>query len=78
LCLPHFRLALRAAPGAAHVEALLMMQTAIWGNLKGELDEFARKYDFNHADEDMGAEGDSWRRALGFVAGAARVFGLRR
>ncbi|MEO8607267.1 MAG: DUF6062 family protein [Chloroflexota bacterium] len=78
LCLPHFRLALRAAPGAAHVEMLVTIQTAIWGNLKAELDEFARKYDINHADESMGAEGDSWRRALSLVAGARRVFGLRR
>ena len=78
LCLPHFRLALRAAPSATHVEALMTIQTAIWTNLKGELDEFARKYDINHSDEMMGKERDSWRRALGFVAGAARVFGLRR
>jgi uncharacterized protein DUF6062 len=78
LCVPHFRLALRAAPGAAHVETLVAIQTAIWSALKGELDEFARKYDINHADESMGAEGDSWRRALSLVAGAKRVFGLRR
>jgi len=78
LCLPHVRLALRAAPGAGHVAALVAIQTAIWAALKGELDEFARKYDINHADEMMGAEGDSWRRALGLIAGRREVLGLRR
>jgi len=77
LCLPHVRLVLRAAPGAAHVNTLVSIQTALWGQLKSELDEFARKYDINHADEMMGAEGDSWRRALGLIAGMKSVFGLR-
>jgi hypothetical protein len=77
LCLPHVRLALRAAPSAAHVATLVELQTAIWQKLKGELDEFARKYDINHADEAMGEEGDSWRRALGLIAGKRNVLGLR-
>jgi hypothetical protein len=77
LCLPHFRLVLRAAPNSAHVNALVSIQTGIWERLKAELDDFARKYDINHADEMMGAEGNSWRRALPLVAGLKSVFGLR-
>jgi hypothetical protein len=77
LCLPHFRQTLRAAPNAANLEILVSIQTEIWGRLKSELDDFARKYDINHADQHMGAEGDSWRRALYLIAGDRDVFGLR-
>ncbi len=77
LCLPHFRLALRAAPSAAQQERLLEMQMAIWRDLKAELDMFANKYDINHAHEAMGEEGDSWRRALEMLAGRKGIFGLR-
>jgi hypothetical protein len=78
LCLPHFRMTIKAAPNRANLETLISIQTAIWGKLKAELDEFARKYDVNHADTAMGEEGDSWRRALSLVAGERDVFGLRR
>jgi hypothetical protein len=78
LCLPHFRDVLRAAPNAANVEKLVAIQTGIWQKLKAELDEFARKYDINHADEMMGEEGNSWRRALGLIAGERGILGLRR
>lgn len=77
LCLPHFRLALRSAPGAAQQERLMETQMAIWRDLKAELDLFASKYDINHAGEPMGAEGDSWKRALEMLAGRKGVFGLR-
>lgn len=77
LCLPHFRLALRAAPGTAQQERLMETQLAIWRDLKAELDTFASKYDINHAHEAMGEEGDSWRRALELLAGRKGIFGLR-
>jgi hypothetical protein len=78
LCLAHFRGTVNACPDAACAQTLITMQTAHWQRLKGELDEFIRKYDVNHADETMGAEGDSWKRALTQVAGIAAVLGLRR
>jgi uncharacterized protein DUF6062 len=78
LCLPHFRLTLRAAPDAAKLETLVSIQTALWAKLKAELDSFADKYDINHADQAMGAEADSWRRAIPLVAGQADILGLRR
>lgn len=78
LCLPHFRLALEAAPDAPRHDLLLQMQVEKWRGLKAELDTFAEKYDINHADRRMGAEADSWRRALRLVSGAAGVFGVRR
>jgi hypothetical protein len=74
LCLPHFRMALRAGKA----DPLTSIQTDIWRRLKGQLEEFARKYDVTHADEAMRAEeGDSWRRALTSAAGMPTVFGLR-
>lgn len=78
LCLPHFRAVLRAAPDSARAEKIASLQTDIWRSLKAELDTFADKYDSNHAENVMGAEGDSWRRATRLVAGLRSVFGLRR
>lgn len=78
LCLPHFREALRAASSSRDSELLISIQTTIWQRLKAELDRFADKYDINHADEAMGSEGDSWRRAVRLVAGQGTIMGLRR
>jgi hypothetical protein len=78
LCLPHFRLALEAAPDASRHDLLLQIQLEKWRSLKAELEMFVEKYDINHADRSMGAEADSWRRALRLVSGAARIFGVRR
>jgi hypothetical protein len=78
LCLSHFRAALRVSSTPANLERLTAVQIAIWENLKGQLDEFARKYDINHADQAMGAEGDSWRRAIRLVSGDPDILGLRR
>ncbi len=77
LCLPHFRAVLRLTSNAASLESLISIQITIWQDLKAQLDDFARKYDVNHADQKMGAEGDSWLRALRLIAGEPRIFGLR-
>jgi hypothetical protein len=74
LCLPHFRLALRET---AQQERLAAIQVAHWRKLKGELEEFIRKNDFNYADEAMGAEGDSWLRTIARMSGERGVFGRR-
>lgn len=78
LCLPHFRLTLRAARDTARLETLISIQIELWSRLKAELDSFAMKYDINHADQAMGTDADSWRRAIALVAGQEDIFGLRR
>lgn len=65
LCLAHFRQALRHTP---HAEQLVSIQRDIWGRLQAELREFKRKYD-QHVDEKIGAEGDSWLRAVAAISG---------
>ena len=37
--------------------------------LRAELDEFIRKNDYRFQSEGMGAEGDSWKRAVGLMTG---------
>jgi hypothetical protein len=78
LCLPHFRQVLRAAPDSRRADMLTQIQIPKWRALKAELDMLADKYDVNHADEAVGAEADSWRRALIMVSGNRDVFGVRR
>lgn len=75
VCLPHFRALLEITADVAIVERLVSIQTTHWKNLKAELDLFADKYDINHADQSMGEEGDSWRRALRLIAGDQALFG---
>lgn len=69
LCLPHIRHALAHAKTDDHAKLLLTIQADIWIKLRTELAEFRRKYDFQHVDERMGAEGDSWMRAILRVGG---------
>lgn len=77
LCLPHVRAALSAGT-PAQAARLLALQTPRWQALKDELEAFADAYDVNRARGPLGAAADSWRRALGVVAGLAAVWGLRR
>lgn len=76
LCLPHFRQALRRVPDARGAEILLSIQTTIWEKLHAHLQEFCEKLDYRRSKEKMGEEGDSWRRAVGRLAGEQGVFGL--
>lgn len=69
LCLPHFRALLHMTTDPTRQSILLSIQTDHWRKLKAELETFADKYDINHPDQTMGAEGDSWRRALSLVYG---------
>jgi hypothetical protein len=77
LCLPHVRQALGKFR-RNDAETFLKLQRDIWQSLHGELELFMRRYDIQHADEAIGAEGDSWRRAIRYLTGEAGVFGLRR
>lgn len=78
LCLEHFKQALRQTHDVKRSQLLVEIQTNIWDRLRDELREFMRKYDYKHADEKMGAEGDSWRRAVARLGGEEGVFGVRR
>ncbi len=74
LCLPHFRRALRLA-GPPEGEALVAAQRRVWAALLAELDTFKEMHDYRHTGERMGAEGDSWLRAIRSLAGEEGVFG---
>jgi len=73
LCLPHFRQALQQVPDEATFESLVEIQLNAWQRLRDELSEFIRKQDYRFRDEGMGAEGDSWIRALAQVSGTRGV-----
>ncbi len=74
LCLPHLRRALAAVRSREAFEALVAITREHYGQLRAELDEFIRKNDYRFQHEGMGAEGDSWKRAVSQMTG---VRGLR-
>lgn len=76
LCLPHFRQLLRRIRHPADLQHLLSIQTAIWSRLREELAEYRDKSDYRRIREGMGAEGSSWLRAIGRLAGEKGVFGV--
>ena len=64
LCLPHFRLTLSLAGGAAS-RKLAGWQAIAWRRLRDELDELIRKHDYRFARERVtDEEADSWQRGL--------------
>jgi len=74
LCVPHFAAVLHAARDA-HVQSYLIeVQSQKFTCLLHDLDEFCRKHDYRFCQEGMGAEGDSWRRAVAAMVGNADVF----
>jgi hypothetical protein len=78
LCLEHFKQALNHTHDIERSQLLVDIQSDIWKRLREELAEFTRKYDFHHNDEKMGAEEDSWKRAIARLGGERGVFGVRR
>ncbi len=69
LCIPHLRFVLARAGLSGKGPELLEVHRRIWIALQGELEEFLRKNDYRFVDEPMGAERDSWLRALYLLAG---------
>ena len=69
LCLPHLRRALQAVRSQAAFEALVSLTRDRYAALRAELDEFIRKNDYRFQHEGMGAEGDSWKRAVDAMTG---------
>ena len=78
LCLSHLRLTLSRTTDPDQFEALKAVHLALWRGLIGELDEFIRKQDYRFADEEIGAEGTSWSRAIDLVSGSWQVAGSHR
>lgn len=68
LCLPHFLAA--AERGGAGFAPLKAHQAAAWARLEHELNEFARKSDYQFSGESMESERDAWRRALLLLSGS--------
>lgn len=69
LCLAHVRHALGEAGGGPAVATLVDCQRTVWERLNGELEEFLRKNDYRFSHEPMGAERDSWLRAIAAISG---------
>lgn len=65
LCLSHFRqiVALNST------EVFVEMQRKKWQSVYDDMQEFIRKYDPTKADSAIGAEGDSWLRAIRQMVG---------
>lgn len=73
LCLFHMRHALKHTRLPTKRALLLSIEHSILSKLNGELAEFVRKNDYRFAKETFGQERDSWRRAVGIVAGARKT-----
>jgi hypothetical protein len=71
LCMPHLRQALENKHGRPVAKAhLIAIQQAIWEKLRSDLEEFRDKHDYQRANEIMGDEGTSPRRAIEQTVGA--------
>lgn len=75
LCLAHFRAVLSQTRDPARLEALVSIQADKWARLKADLEEYRRKSDYRRSGEAMGAEGDSWRRAIRATSGEPGALG---
>ena len=69
LCLPHFRDVLRRISEPKEYALLIEIQRAKWKTLKAELAQYQIKTAYNYVGEAIGAEADSWRRAVTSLTG---------
>ena len=69
LCIPHLKKAFEAVTDSDVCDVLLTIHREKLESLRGELAEFIRKNDYRFKEEGIGAEGDSWRRAIGRMTG---------
>ena len=70
LCMPHFLAALHTLKESESFEALLLIEHEKLAALQLELAELIRKNDYRFSEEDWGAEGNSWRRAIRILYGS--------
>jgi len=73
LCLFHMRHALRNVRIPTKRALLISMEEDILSKLRAELAEYIRKNDYRFAKEAFGKERDSWRRAVGIIAGGRKT-----
>lgn len=78
VCLPHVRMVLRKLTQADDIRALMTLQTEKWNALQADLQLFIQANEDNVPQKDMGAEGDSWQRAIAYLSGDKDIFGYRR
>jgi hypothetical protein len=71
LCIPHPQRLLPSLDGKRQVK-ILHLQSACLQNLQGELAEFIRKCAYRFRDEEIGKEGDSYKRAADMIKGKRR------
>lgn len=69
LCIPHLKKTFESVRDITTSDLLLSIHRAQLESLRGELAEFIRKNDYRFKDEGIGAEGDSWRRAVNKLTG---------
>ena len=69
LCIPHLKKAFESVTDPDACDVLLSIHRTKLEGLRAELAEFIRKNDYRFKDELMGAEGDSWRRAIARLIG---------
>ena len=69
LCVPHLKKAFEAVIDPGVCDVLLSIHHEKLESLRAELAEFIRKNDYRFKEEGIGAEGDSWRRAIGRLTG---------
>jgi len=78
LCLPHVRWLMEAVTSTAVRDRLTRIQAAHWQALLVELETFIEKHDYRRAQDEIGEEGDSWRRVVRLISGDPVIFGVRR
>jgi hypothetical protein len=79
LCLPHFQAFIRKLNKSQEIEIALRAQVNIWTILKDELGLFLIRTSHGSSDDQpIGAEADSWKRAVRQIVGEKDIFGLRR
>jgi hypothetical protein len=78
LCVHHMKQALQHMRIPEKQNILISVQLKVMEGLRSELAEYIRKNDYRFANEPFGAERDSWRRAVGLVAGTKRPLGGKK
>ena len=72
ICLPHLRQSLELCHSEISFTTLVTQAKEKFLALQSELDEFIRKHDYRFQKEKIGAEKDSWRRAIATMVGQPR------
>lgn len=72
LCVPHLKQALKQIEDPAALTVLFAESYTKLEHMHGELAEFIRKSDYRFREEELGPEGDSWKRVVYLITGNDR------